>query len=90
MTKSVLRVRPDFFTAVSKPARISQNIVLVPYRLSVAHDDELKEVAFIMGKSENQAAKKIFIRFFINYLIANISLYVLSWPKLNFGCYLTF
>ena len=50
----------------------------------------LKTVAFITGKSENQAAKKKFIRFFIDNLIANISLYALSWPKLNFGCYLTF
>ena len=50
----------------------------------------LKEVAFIAGKSENQAAKIFFIRFFIDNLIANISLYALSWPKLNFGCYLTF
>ena len=33
---------------------------------------------------------KIFIRFSIENLIANISFYVLSWPKLNFGCYLTF
>ena len=50
----------------------------------------LKEVAFIAGKSENQAAKKKFIRFYIDNLIANISLHALSWPKLNFGCYLTF
>ena len=50
----------------------------------------LKEVAFIAGKSENQEAKKKFIRFFIDNLIANIRLYALSWPKLNFGCYLTF
>ena len=35
---------------------------------------ELKEVAFIAGKSENQAAKKIFIQFFIDNLIANISI----------------
>jgi hypothetical protein len=53
-------------------------------------DHLLKEGAFIVGKSENQAAKKKFIRFFIDNLIANISLYALSWPKLNFGCYLTF
>ena len=26
----------------------------------------------------------------INNYIANISLYALSWPKFNFGCYLTF
>ena len=45
----------------------------------------LKEVAFIAGKSENQAAKKFFTRFFIANSIANISLYALSWPKLNFG-----
>jgi biotin transporter BioY len=50
----------------------------------------VKEVAFIAGKSKNQAAKKNVIRFFIDNLIANISLYALSWPKLNFGCYLTF
>ena len=48
----------------------------------------LKEVAFIAGKSENQAAKNIFIHFFNDNLIANISLYALSWPKLNFGCHL--
>ena len=50
----------------------------------------LKGVAFIAGKSENQAAKKNYIRFFIDNLIANIMLYALGWPKLNFGCYLTF
>ena len=50
----------------------------------------LKEVAFIAGKSENQLAKNIFIHFFIDNLIANISLSALSWPKLNFGCYFTF
>ena len=48
------------------------------------------KIAFIAGKSENQAAKKIFICFFIDNLIANISLYALSWSKLNFGSYLTF
>ena len=47
-------------------------------------------VAFIAGKSENPAAQNFFIRFSIDNLIANISFYVLSWPKLNFGCYLTF
>ena len=50
----------------------------------------LKTVAFIAGKSENQAAKNVFIRFSIDNLIANISFYALSWPKLNFGCHLTF
>jgi hypothetical protein len=50
----------------------------------------LKTVAFIAGKSENQAAKQYFIRFSIDNLIANISLYALNWSKLNFGCYLTF
>ena len=33
----------------------------------------LKEVAFIAGKSENKADKKIFIRFSIDNSIANIS-----------------
>jgi hypothetical protein len=47
----------------------------------------LKTVAFIAGKSENQAAKKKFIRFSIDNLIANISLYASSWPKLNFGSF---
>ena len=50
----------------------------------------LKTVAFIAGKSENPAAQNFFICFSIDNLIANISLYALSWPKLNFGCYLTF
>ena len=47
----------------------------------------LKEVAFIAGKSETKQPQ-FFI--FIDNLIANIRLYALSWPKLNFGCYLTF
>ena len=50
---------------------------------------QLKTVAFIAGK-KNPAIQKIFIRFSIENLIANISFYALSWPKLNFGCYLTF
>jgi hypothetical protein len=49
----------------------------------------LKTVAFIAVK-KNPAVQKNFIRFSIENLIANISFYVLSWPKLNFGCYLTF
>ena len=47
----------------------------------------LKTVA---GKSENRAAQKFFIHFSIDNLIANVSFYALSWPKFNFGCYLTF
>ena len=47
----------------------------------------LKTSAFIEGKSENQAAKHFFIHFSIDNLIANISLYALSWPKLNFGSF---
>jgi hypothetical protein len=38
----------------------------------------LKTTAFIAGKSENPAEQKLFIRFFINNLIANINLYALS------------
>ena len=49
----------------------------------------LKTVAFIAGK-KNPAVQKFFIHFSIENFIANISLYALSWPKLNFGCYLTF
>ena len=49
----------------------------------------LKEVAFIAGKSENPVDQKNFIRFSIDNLIANISLYALSWPKLNFGSFET-
>jgi hypothetical protein len=45
---------------------------------------KLKTVAFIAGKSENPAAQIFFICFSIDNLIANISLYALSWPKLNF------
>jgi hypothetical protein len=40
-----------------------------------------------VGKSENQADKKKIIRFSIDNLIATISLYALSWPKLNFGSF---
>jgi hypothetical protein len=43
----------------------------------------LKTVAFIAGKKKT-AIKKIFINFSIENLIANISFYALSWPKLNF------
>ena len=39
---------------------------------------------------KNPATQFFFIRFSIENLIANISLYALSLPKLNFGCYLTF
>ena len=37
-----------------------------------------------------QQPEKIIIRFSIDNSIADISLYALNWPKLNFGCYLTF
>jgi hypothetical protein len=47
----------------------------------------VKEVAFIAGKSENQADKIFFILFSIDNLIANISLYALSWPEFNFGSF---
>ena len=47
----------------------------------------IKTVAFIGGTSENQAAKKCYICFSIDNLIANISLYALTWPKLNFGSF---
>ena len=43
----------------------------------------LKTVAFIAGKSENQATKIFLIHFSIDNLIAKISLYALSWSKLN-------
>ena len=50
-------------------------------------ESSVKEVAFIAGKSENPVDQKNFIRFSIDNLIANISLYALSWPKLNFGSF---
>ena len=56
------------------------------YRTKSQH---LKTDAFIAGK-KNPATQIFFIRFSIETLIANISFYALSWPKLNFGCYLTF
>ena len=49
----------------------------------------LKPVAFIAGK-KNPAIQNKFIPFSVDNFIANISLYALIWPKLNFGCYLTF
>ena len=62
-------------------------LVQPTFQCVLAH---LKTVAFIAGKSKNPGAQNFFIRFSIDNLIANISLYALSWPKLNFGCYLTF
>ena len=47
--------------------------------------NKLKKVVFIAGKSENPADQKFLFIFFIDDLIGNISLYALSWPKLNFG-----
>ena len=52
-------------------------------------DRMLKTVAFIAGK-KNPAIQFFFIHFSIENFIAHISLYALSWPKLNFGYYLTF
>ena len=49
----------------------------------------VKTVAFIAGK-KNPAIQNFFICFSIENFIENISLYALSWPKLSFGCYLTF
>ena len=49
----------------------------------------LKTVVFITGK-KNLANQNFFIHFSIENLIAIISFYALSWPKLNFGCYTTF
>ena len=43
----------------------------------------LKTVAFIAGK-KNPAIQESFICFCIENFIENISLYTLSWPKLNF------
>ena len=51
--------------------------------------DSPETVAFIAGK-KNPATQIFFIRFSNETFIANISLYALSWHKLNFGCYLTF
>ena len=48
----------------------------------------LKTVVFIVGK-KNPATQKFFIHSIEN-LIANISFYALSWPKMNSGCCLTF
>ena len=49
----------------------------------------LKTVAYIAGK-KNPAIQKFYISFSIENFIENISLYALSWLKLNFGCYFTF
>ena len=45
----------------------------------------------LLRVKKNPVTQSLFIRFpFFQNLIANISFYALSWPKLNFGCYLTF
>ena len=46
----------------------------------------LKTIAFNAGKKPSNPIIGVSIENFI----ANTSLYALSWPKLNFGCYLTF
>ena len=46
----------------------------------------LKTIAFNAGKKPSNPIIGVSIENFI----ANISLYALSWPTLNFGCYLTF
>ena len=69
---------------LSHPALGSQ---LRPCRVWSSMEFQLKTVVFIAGK-KNPATQNIFIRFSIENLIANISFYALSWPKLNFGCYL--
>ena len=43
-----------------------------------------------MQKQKIQSPEKLLILFSIDNYIANISFYALSWPKLNFGWYLTF
>ena len=40
--------------------------------------------------NESTVVRKLLILFSIDNFIANISLYALSRPKLNFGCYFTF
>ena len=59
------------------------------FNLKIGITNYLKTVAFIAGK-KNPAVQTFFIHFSIENLIANISFCALSWPKLNFGCYLTF
>ena len=41
-------------------------------------------------QEQTQSPKKLLLLFSIDNSIANISLYALSWPKLNFGYYLIF
>ena len=45
---------------------------------------------FMFVGKKNSAIQKFFIGVSIENFIVNISLYALSWPKLNFGCNLTF
>ena len=52
-------------------------------------DIVLKTVAFIASKKNPATPQKI-IRFSIENFIANISLYALSLPRLNFESYLTY
>ena len=82
--------RPRTFSYFNSGNRKSEKKVLKDTQFPLAIGrrkkiQRLKTVAFIAGKSENQAAQKTFYSFF--HLIANISLYALSWPKLNFGSF---
>ena len=69
-------------------AILMENMLVRVSKVLADHDDLLKTVAFIDSKSVNQAAK-LFFSFSIDNLFASVSFYALSWPKLNFGCYLT-
>jgi hypothetical protein len=62
-------------------------IFMRAYRLN---DIVLKRKAFIAYRNPNPAAIKMLILFSIDNYIANISLYGLIRPKLNFGYYLTY
>ena len=57
------------------------NCMLITAHTLVSSIIELNTVTFIAGRSENPAEQNFLIRFFIDNLIANISLYALSWPK---------
>ena len=55
--------------------------------LEFVHRFFAKDSSIYRGYQKTRWSKKLFIRFSIDNLIANISLYALSWPKLNFGSF---
>ena len=77
--KTGLRVT-KFHTTL--PSKLKSSLVNLFILLPVKY--YLRQMHLSRVKTENPAARIVFFNFSIDDFIANISLYALSWPKLNF------